>query len=546
MDQNSKVYVIGHKNPDTDSICSAIAYAELKRRITGKFYEARRAGQINEETKYILDRFGVEPPEFLDNVSLQVKDMDINRMKGIDGNVSIKDVWEMMKARNMKTMPIVSGDSLEGLITIGDIATSYMDVHDSKILAKAQTPYENIKKALDGSMVSSASSAQYTDGKVAIAASGTDIMEDFIEKGDLVILGNRYEAQLCAIELEAACMVICQGTKVPDLIKRLAEEKGIAIISTPHDAFTAARLINQSIPVRYFMSRENLTTFDADELVDDIRETMAKKRYRDFPVLDEKGRFIGFISRRRLLGARKKKVILVDHNERSQSIDGISDAEILEIIDHHRIGSVETVEPVFFCNQPVGSTSTIVAQMYKENDVEISKTMAALMCSAIISDTLLFRSPTCTPADRRTCEELAGIAGINMEELARSMFNAGSDLSGKTAEEICAMDFKQFVCGDMTFGVGQISSMDREELDEIKGKLEPAMNELMKEKELNMLFFMLTDVMEESSDILWAGPGARELIAEAFGAGDGENFRLDGVVSRKKQMVPAIMGALRR
>ncbi len=451
MDQNSKVYVIGHKNPDTDSICSAIAYAELKRRITGKFYEARRAGQINEETKYILDRFGVEPPEFLDNVSLQVKDMDINRMKGIDGNVSIKDVWEMMKARNMKTMPIVSGDSLEGLITIGDIATSYMDVHDSKILAKAQTPYENIKKALDGSMVSSASSAQYTDGKVAIAASGTDIMEDFIEKGDLVILGNRYEAQLCAIELEAACMVICQGTKVPDLIKRLAEEKGIAIISTPHDAFTAARLINQSIPVRYFMSRENLTTFDADELVDDIRETMAKKRYRDFPVLDEKGRFIGFISRRRLLGARKKKVILVDHNERSQSIDGISDAEILEIIDHHRIGSVETVEPVFFRNQPVGSTSTIVAQMYKENDVEISKTMAALMCSAIISDTLLFRSPTCTPADRRTCEELAGIAGINMEELARSMFNAGSDLSGKTAEEICAMDFKQFVCGDMTF-----------------------------------------------------------------------------------------------
>ena len=546
MDQNSKVYVIGHKNPDTDSICSAIAYAELKRRITGKFYEARRAGQINEETKYILDRFGVEPPEFLDNVRNKVKDMDINRMKGIDGNVSIKDVWEMMKARNMKTMPIVSGDSLEGLITIGDIATSYMDVHDSKILAKAQTPYENIKKALDGSMVSSASSAQYTDGKVAIAASGTDIMEDFIEKGDLVILGNRYEAQLCAIELEAACMVICQGTKVPDLIKRLAEEKGIAIISTPHDAFTAARLINQSIPVRYFMSRENLTTFDADELVDDIRETMAKKRYRDFPVLDEKGRFIGFISRRRLLGARKKKVILVDHNERSQSIDGISDAEILEIIDHHRIGSVETVEPVFFRNQPVGSTSTIVAQMYKENDVEISKTMAALMCSAIISDTLLFRSPTCTPADRRTCEELAGIAGINMEELARSMFNAGSDLSGKTAEEICAMDFKQFVCGDMTFGVGQISSMDREELDEIKGKLEPAMNELMKEKELNMLFFMLTDVMEESSDILWAGPGARELIAEAFGAGDGENFRLDGVVSRKKQMVPAIMGALRR
>ncbi len=546
MEQNSKVYIIGHKNPDTDSICSAIAYAELKCRLTGDVYEARRAGQLNEETKYILDRFDVRPPQFLENVSLQVKDMDINRIKGIDGDVSIKDAWEMMKSRNMKTMPIVSGDSLEGLITIGDIATSYMDVHDSNILAKARTPYENIVKALDGCMVAAAHTEEYTDGKVAIAASGTDIMEDFIEKGDLVILGNRYEAQLCAIELEAACMVICQGTKVPDLIKRLAEEKGIAIISTPHDAFTAARLINQSIPVRYFMSRENLTTFDADELVDDIRETMAKKRYRDFPVLDEKGRFMGFISRRRLLGARKKKVVLVDHNERSQSIDGISDAEILEIIDHHRIGSVETVEPVFFRNQPVGSTSTIVAQMYKENDVEISKTMAALMCSAIISDTLLFRSPTCTPVDKKICGELASIAGINMEELARSMFNAGSDLSGKTAEEICAMDFKQFVCGDVSFGIGQISSMDRDELEEIKDKLAPAMEGLMKEKELDMLFFMLTDVMEESSDILWAGQGARELLTETFRLSGGRDIHLDGVVSRKKQMVPAIMGALRR
>ena len=551
MNQNVKVYIVGHRNPDTDSICSALAYAALKKRLDGEDYAAMRAGEINEETRYVLARFGVEEPEFLDNVSLQVKDMDINRIAGISGDVSIKDAWEMMKARNLKTMPIVSGGanggSLEGLITIGDIATSYMDVHDSHILAKARTPYANVVKTLDGSCVVFGNEKEFTGGKVAVAASGTDIMEDFIAEGDLVILGNRYEAQLCAIDLAAACLVVCKDAKVPEAIKKLAREKNIVVISTPHDAFTAARLINQSIPVRYFMSSQNLTTFDADELVDDIKETMAKKRYRDFPVLDETGRFVGLISRRRLLSARKKKVILVDHNERSQSVDGIGEAEILEIIDHHRIGSVETVEPVFFRNQPLGSTATIVAQIYKENGIEPDKTAAALMCAAIISDTLLFRSPTCTPLDETVCRELAALADIDVEELARSMFNAGSNLSGKSAEEICALDFKQFAAGDAAFGVGQVSSMDAGELEAIGERIAPVLEKIMNEKNLGMIFFMLTNVITESSDVLCAGQGASRLLAEAFGLNaDSSSLRLTGVVSRKKQLVPAIVEALRQ
>lgn len=546
MEQNT-VYIVGHKNPDTDSVCSAIAYAELKNALNGPRHKAMRAGRLNGETAFVLEKFGIKPPEYLSNVSLQVRDMDINKVEGISGETSIKDAWEMMKERGMRTMPIVKDGFLEGLITIGDIATSYMDVHDSGILAKAGTPYANIIRTIDGTPVTWAGGI-FDSGKAAIAASGTDIMEDFIEKGDLVILGNRYEAQLCAIDLDAACLVVCKDAKVPEAVRKMAEEKGTVIISSPHDAFTVARLINQSIPVRHFMSRENITSFDDDELVDDIKETMARKRYRDFPVLDETGKFIGLISRRRLLSVRKKKVILVDHNERSQSVDGIADAEILEIIDHHRIGSVQTMEPVFFRNQPLGSTATIIARMYGESNVVPKKNIAAILCAAIISDTLMFRSPTCTDEDRRVCGELAAVAGIDPQALAAEMFNAAGELSGKTAREMCDADYKEFTAENIVFGVSQISSVNSGELTEAREKIRPVLDELIAEKGLDMMFVMFTDVMDESSVILCRGEGAAEMMRDAFGTEEasGEDVRLAGVVSRKKQLVPVVAGHLRQ
>lgn len=542
-----KTYVIGHKNPDTDSICSAIAYANLKRQISDDNFRAKRAGVINEETQYILDRFGVEPPKLLSNVQLQVQDVDVNRTPGIKGNTSIKEAWTMMKEQNAYTIAVTDGLKLEGIITTGDIATSYMDEYDSRILAKAKTQYRNIIDTVDGTAVTGDPQGYFVKGKVVAAASSPEMLEDFIEKDDLVILGNRYEVQLCAIELNVSCIIVCQGASIARTIKKMAEERGIVLISSPHDTFTVARLVNQSIPVKHFMSKEGLTIFRTTDYVEDIKQEMAKKRMRDFPVLDKKGNFYGLISSRRLMDASKKRVILVDHNEKTQTVDGIEEAEVLEIIDHHRLGGLETLGPVYFRNQPVGCTATIVYDMYKEHKIVPDKTTASLLCSAIISDTLLFRSPTATWIDQQAASELAEIAQIDMEELAQHMFQAGSNLRGKTAEEICFQDFKQFTVNDVKFGVGQINSMNPEELQEIKEILLPYLERAALRQKVHMVFFMLTNIVEESTELLCYGKGAREQMIEAFDLPlDTTEVVLQGVVSRKKQLIPTFVVSLQQ
>ena len=549
MDQKKpkKVYVIGHKNPDTDSICSAIAYANLKNKITGEKYIAKRAGEVNGETAYVLDKFQVSVPSLLDNVHLQVKDMDIRHIEGVSGHRSITDAGARMKDENIKTLPVTRGERREGLITIGDIATSYMEVYDNNILATARTQYRNIVKTLDGTLISGNEHGYFLNGKVVIAASSPDLMENFIEKDDLVILGNRYESQLCAIEMDASCLVICQGANISKTIKKMAEERDIVIIQTPHDTFTAARLINQSIPVKYFMSRDNLEIFHLNDYVEHVKEVMSKTKYRDFPILYNKGKFCGFLSRRRLMTSRKKQVILVDHNEKSQAVNGIEEAEVQEIIDHHRLGGLETIGPVYFRNQPVGCTATIIYQMYQESGVEVEPQMAGLLCSAIISDTLLFRSPTCTMVDQAAAEALARIAEIDMEEHAKEMFNAGSNLRGKSVEEICFQDFKVFNVKDIMFGVGQITSMNQDELDEVKGRLIPYLEEARKTQGLHMLYLMMTNILEESTELLCCGENAKEQVLEAFELpGDTEKILLKGVVSRKKQMIPVLVTYLQQ
>ena len=545
-----KVYVVGHKNPDTDSICSAIAYANLKQKIKTEDennYIPMRAGMLNEETQYILQRFGVEEPKILANVHLRVQDVDVNRMPGIDSHTSIKDAWAMMKDRNVYTLAVTNEEQLEGVITTSDIATSYMDVYDSHIMAAARTQYQNIANTLDGEVVTGNPHAYFVKGKVTVAASSPEMMEAYIEKDDLVVLGNRYESQLCAVELDASCLVICQGAQVSKTILKLAMERDIVIITTPHDTFTVSRLINQSIPVRHFMEKDGLTIFNTTDYVENIKDVMAKKRARDFPVVDKEGKYYGLISSRRLMDARNRRVIMVDHNEKTQAVDGIEEAEILEIIDHHRLGSLETVGPVYFRNQPVGCTATIIYDMYKENSVVPDKTIASLLCSAIISDTLLFRSPTCTWLDRAAGEELAKIAEINMEELAQGMFQAGSNLKGKTAEEICFQDFKDFTVSDVKFGVGQVNSMNAEELQEIKETVLPYLEQVANSERLDMVFFMLTNIVDEVTELLCYGKGAREQVLEAFDLpSDTEDILLEGVVSRKKQLIPAFVISLQQ
>lgn len=543
----NKIYVVGHKNPDTDSICSAIAYAALKKELTGKHYVARRAGRLNEETQYVLEYFGVEVPKLLSDLRVQVRDVDLRRAENLNGSVSIETAWAQMKELNIKTLPIGRNNKLEGLITVGDIARSYMDVYDSNILARSKTQYRNIASTIDGKIISGNEHSYVSKGKVAIAASSRQLMSDFVDEDDLVILGDRIEAQQLAIDINVSCMVVCGDARIPNEILKQAKEKEIVVIASPHDTFTVARLINQSIPVRHFMTKDELITFYPKDYVDDVKEVMARKKYRDFPVVDINGDFQGFISRRRLLNCRKKQVILVDHNEESQAVDGIEQADVLEIIDHHRLNSIQTIGPVVFRNQPVGCTATIIYQMYQEYNKPVNPVIAGLLCSAIISDTLLFRSPTCTLLDEDAAKELAEIAGINMEELAQAMFKAGSNLQGKSAEEICFLDFKQFTVNDTVFGVGQVNSMSAKELTEIKTQIESELDKIRQNHRLDMIFFMLTNIMTESSELLCVGPEAREKAISAFDLnGKSDTLYLKGVVSRKKQLVPAIVEALQQ
>lgn len=546
MLKENKTYVIGHKNPDTDSICSAIAYAALKNKTGEGIFEAKRAGEVNNETKYVLDFFGVEPPELLDHVGTQVKDVTIKPTPVLTEDISLKNAWNTMRDLQEATMPIVddANGRLRGIISIKDIATANMDIYETRILAMSRTRYSNVLDTIDGTMIVGDPNEEITKGKILIGAANPDLLENYVEDGDMLLTGNRFENQLCGIEMNAGCIIVCTGAPISKTIQKLAKENDCKVISTPHDTFMVARLISQSAPVRYFMKKENLITFSSEDYITDIKEKLAKVRHRDFPVLDREGNYCGMLSRRSLLSMDNKKLIMVDHNEKSQAVDGIDEAEILEIIDHHRLGSLETTLPVYFRNQPVGCTATIVYEMYQENDVEVDPAVAGLLCSAILSDTLMFRSPTCTAKDKKAAEALAKIAGIDIQDHAEKMFRAGSSLADKTPEEIFYQDFKKFSGHGKTFGAGQISSMDRGELEQLRPQIAAYMESVVKKDE--MLFFLLTNILTESSDLVFAGEGAKELVEAAFGPAEESWVYVPGMVSRKKQFVPSVLHALQQ
>ena len=547
MRNQEKIFVIGHKNPDTDSICSAIAYADIKNRTSQKVkYVAKRAGQINEETEYVLNRFGMQPPGYLSNIGTQVKDMDIRMSPDADKSMSLKNAWDLMMEKSIVSLPIRDKEGqLEGLITIGDIAKTYMDTTDSYLLSRAKTQYKRIAETIEGIVVEGNEHGYFAKGKVLVGTANPQMLKTYIEEDDLIIMGDREEDHLEAIEQNVSCIIVGMGIEVTEKVIKLAHEKEIIIIMSPYDTFTIARLINQSIQVRYIMKTENLVTFNTEDFTDDIQNEMIKHRHRAFPVINKKGKCIGTISRRNFLDMHKKKVALVDHNEKDQAVDNIEKAEIVEIIDHHKLGSLETMTPISFRNQPVGCTATILYEMYGEQKLEISPTIAGLLCAAIISDTLMFRSPTCTLSDKMAAGALALIAGIDIEKFAREMFKAGSNLKDKAPEEIFFQDYKKFIAeGDISFGVGQISSMDSDELAEIKERLIPFMVSECGRHGVTRVYFMLTNIIEESTELLYYGDGSEEMAKTAFHMDpvDG-TFDLKGVVSRKKQLIPALMEA---
>ncbi|MBO6155729.1 MAG: putative manganese-dependent inorganic diphosphatase [Lachnospiraceae bacterium] len=541
------VWVVGHKNPDTDSICAAITYANLKNQVDpDNTYIAKKAGNVSSETKYVLERFGVEEPETVTDAGAQVKDIDYRETDGVDGHISLKKAWNLMKTLDVVTLPVVDKQKrLQGLIVNGDLAYSYMDVMDNTILGQAKTQYKNIIETIEGTMITGNEHAYFTKGKVVVASGNRAAMHEEIEDDDLVILGNIKERQMIALEENASCIIVSTKEEIDDEVIALAKEKECVIISTPYDSFTVARLIHQSLPIKYFMTRKGIVSFEMDDYVDDVREQMAKIRHRDFPIIDEQRHLLGMMSRRNLLNFKKKRLILVDHNEKSQAVDGIEDANILEIIDHHRLGSLETISPIFFRNQPLGCTGTIIYQMYMEQGVEVDKQTAGLLLAEIISDTLMFRSPTCTAVDKMKAEQLAKIAEVDIEELATAMFEAGSDFSSKTTEEIFYQDFKVFTLDDMAFGVSQVSAVSRKQLNSIKEGLRDYMNTVIGEKSLNMAFVMLTDIFSETTELIYMGNGAKEIAEKAFGVKEKKGgYMLEGVVSRKKQLIPSLMQAM--
>ena len=541
-----KVVVIGHRNPDTDSICSAIAYAELKNRTSDLVCEPRRAGKMNQETEFVLKKFGVKPPRMCTDVNPKIRDVDYREMPGIPGSTSLRKAWEIMRDQQIDTLPVTSADNeLEGVITVKDIATANMDVFDTGILAKSQTTYRNILETLDGTMVVGREDDVCTTGHIRIGTATPEMLENTVEKGDIVILTNRYESQLCAIEKEASLLIICNGSKVGHTIQRIAEEMGVAIMSAPVDTYAAGKLISQCAPISYYMTRSDIMKFTLVTPVADVTRVMAKVRHRYFPILDEDGKYCGMVSRRNIINLQKRRIILVDHNEATQAVEGFDQAEILEIIDHHRIGSLETSGPVYFRNQPVGCTATIITQMYDENGMEIPPQIAGLLLAAILSDTLVFRSPTCTPLDEALAKRLAKIAGVDIDEFASEMFEAGEKLDGKTAEEVFLQDFKVFMCGDIRFGVAQGSYMTRKNLLAAEALLQPYLEEARNKQNVEDIYMLLTDVPKEESVVISDGRYASEVLSDGFETQPAEDgsFTLPGVVSRKKQFIPALMTA---
>lgn len=543
MKKDEKVYVVGHKNPDTDSICSAIAYADFKTKTThGKRFIPKRAGQINKETEFVLKRFGMDIPEFILDVGVQVRDLEMHPTPHVNSCMTILEMWKLMSEHNIATLPITDSEHrLEGIVSVTDVANFAMKSEQFP-LAKAKTQYKNIAATLDGRVLVGNELGVFSEGRVVIATGTPENMQNFMGNDDLVITGEREEMQIAALKANASCIIVGMNSPVSDTVIELAKNNSSVIITTPYDTYLIASRINQSAPVRFLMKRDDLITFHTSDFVDSIKETMGRLRIREFPVLDSKGRCYGTLSRRNLINAKKKQIILVDHNEKAQAVDNVTEAEILEIIDHHRLGALETIQPIYFRNQPVGCTATIIFQMYQERKLEISKNIAGILCAAILSDTLMFRSPTCTKYDQDAALQLAVIAEIDIESFANEMFMAGSDLKDKTAEEIFYQDFKKFKSGNISFGVAQITSVNAGVLEELGEKVKPIMANAVSKTGVSMVFFMLTNIMSEITQLLCFGEGSARLVEDAFHARVSQGTcTLPGIISRKKQFIPAMI-----
>lgn len=538
------IYISGHRNPDTDSICSAIAYAELKNKTGETPAIPIRLGKISRETKFVLDYFKVEEPEFMETIKAQIQDLNIDNVAPISPDISLKMAWSIMQKNNLKTLPVVgNNDQLIGLASLSNITSTYMDIWNNNILSKSKTTLDNILETLSAKCIYGDITSNNFKGKIVVAAMQPESACDLIEEGDIVICGDREDTQELIINLKASLMIITGKHEVSEKIIDRAKKANCAIITTPYDTYTTSRLLPQSVPVEYIMTKDDLVVFHHDDLVDEIRDIMLETRYRSYPVVDNNKKVLGSISRYHLISKNKKKVILVDHNERSQSVPGLEDAQLVAIIDHHRIADIQTGSPIYFRNEPVGCTATIIASMYFENGIIPSKQISGILCAAIISDTLLLKSPTSTNTDKYMLKRLAEIAALDVETFAEQMFKEGSSLKGKSTDEIFNQDFKVFNINSLKVGVGQINTMDIEGFNSLKNDMLSYMENKASKEKFNLLILMVTDLLKDGSEILVVGKESY-LVNKAFGIELKDNsVYLPNVMSRKKQIIPPLSTA---
>ena len=540
------VYVSGHKNPDTDSICSAIAYSYLLN-ATNKYNAVPvRLGEVNRETEYVLKRFGVEHPVLLKTVKQKVEDLNYDKVTVFSKDLTLKTAWFLLKQQNLKSAPILDEHGqLLGLLSTSNIIEGYMDQWDSEVLKKAKTPVENVIDTLEANVIYLNEALKVINGDIHIAAMSGNEAKKRIHENDVVIVGGDRSDDLEELISVKPSLIILTGSLTADenVVKK-CEEQGISIISTPFNTYQTSQQIVQAVPVEYVMIKGDIKTFSTDDTLDYMKEVMSETRYRGYPVIDLNNRCVGSISRFALLKGLRKKVILVDHNERGQSIPGIEEADILEIVDHHRVADIQTVGPLLFRGEPLGSTATIVTRMFEEQDVEMPSHIAGLLLGAVVSDTLLFKSPTCTPVDTKIAKKLAEIAGVDIQEFAMEMFKAGTSLVGKTVDEIFNQDFKKFSFDNLQVGVAQVNSMDIEGFLPYKKDMLDYMNKFAEDNNLEFTLLLLTDIINANSEIFVGGPRP-ELVEKAFNVQlTDRQGTLEGVISRKKQVVPAITAVM--
>ena len=537
----NRIYITGHKNPDTDSIASAIVYADLKNRIDKKNkYIPIRLGSLNLESKWVLDRWKSKAPIYIDNLRPTIDDLNLEMPLVVDKDISLYEAANYLQPKNVSFLPIVDRENrLEGIVTLSNLTKSYMNVWDDDILYRSKAKVENIVDVLAGTLVHSPEKPNYINGRMLVYASDVD-EKGHVSPGDVIIVGNRRDAQREAVDRKAGILIVSSGYYVDNDILYLAKKNNVTIIKTKYNSFMVARLLPQAIPVSYVMTSDNLLYFTPDDDIEEVSKKVMDTRFRNFPVVDKNMKVIGELTRNDLLIDKKKKLILVDHNEASQSIDDRDRVEILEIIDHHRVANISTSNPIFFRNMPVGCTSTILAMMYKENGLVPSKEMAGLMASAIISDTLLFRSPTTTDIDIKILNELAEIAEINLEEYASEMFAAGTSLEGVSATDLLITDSKKFEIDNVKVRVSQAFTTNLPSVDKLIADIKTSMKQIKENERIDFFALFITDIFNEQSLVISDGVYSQAL-AEAFEQEFIENgYIVKDLLSRKKQFIPVL------